>query len=231
MQTQLIDIGANLSHKSFTKDLKSVLDYAETEAGLTACVVTTTHVRDWQKNLALCRRYSSATFTLVCTVGIHPHDASSFVPETLSAMRQAVKEERVVAIGETGLDYNRLYSSRQQQLESFRAHVGLACELGTPLFLHEREAHSDLLTVLDAYCNLPPTVIHCFTGTKEEALEYLRRGFFLGITGYVAMRKRGDTLRTMLQQGIIPLNRIMVETDCPFSKNTEHSVLCKLLFL
>ena len=91
-----------------------------------------------------------------------------------------------VAVGECGLDYNRNFSSKADQIRAFREQVKLACELQLPLFVHEREAHDDLLRVLDqvqkdASClPLPPVVIHCFTGTRDEAMTYIQRGFYIG---------------------------------------------------
>jgi TatD family hydrolase len=213
----LVDIGANLAHKLLVRDLSSVLSYAVSVSKLCACVITTTQLNDLQRNVDLCRQYEGV-LRMACTVGIHPHNASSFSPAAIEIMRKSLQQcaYTVVAVGETGLDYNRMFSSPEQQVASFRAHVALACELRKPLFLHERDAHKDFLSVLDSFENLPPVVVHCFTGNDREASAYLRRGFFLGLTGFVAMSGRGQALRSMLTAGTIPLERIMVETDCPF---------------
>ena len=109
------------------------------------------------------------------------------------------------AVGECGLDYNRNYSSRKDQMQAFRAQVALAVELKLPLFLHEREAHDDLISVLDEFQlagderqQLPPIVVHCFTGTSDEAAEYIQRGYYIGFTGTICKKERGAPLRDIL---------------------------------
>ena len=93
----------------------------------------------------------------------------------------------------------------------------LACKLGKPLFLHEREAHTSLLRVLARFeGRLPPVLIHCFTGTEAEAAKYVELGFFVGVTGFVCKRERGRELRELLKKGAVPLARLVLETDSPF---------------
>lgn len=99
-----------------------------------------------------------------------------------------------VAVGECGLDYNRNFSTPGDQLHAFREQIKLAVELKKPLFVHEREAHSDLIKVFDEVReevdeDLPPIVVHCFTGEEEEALEYINRGYYIGFTGTIVRRK------------------------------------------
>ena len=99
--------------------------------------------------------------------------------------------------------------------------VELACKLRKPLFIHEREAHHDLLMVLkDAESKhpdgLPPVLIHCFTGTEREARSYIQLGYYIGVTGFVCKADRGKTLRTILGDGVVPLDRLVLETDAPF---------------
>lgn len=156
---------------------------------------------------------------LLTTVGVHPHDAKTYTPQTTSILREMIKENPlVVSVGECGLDYNRNFSTKEQQRYAYREQVKLACELQMPLFLHEREAHEDLLKILDGVTaensRLPPIVVHCFTGTEEEALTYTRRGYYLGFTGTICKRDRGAHLRDLLPK--IPLERIMIETDAPY---------------
>lgn len=115
------------------------------------------------------------------------------------------------------MDYNRNFSTTSQQLTCFEAHLALACELQKPLFIHEREAHEDVVSLLRKYQtlgSLPPVVIHCFTGTALEAQTYINMGFYIGLTGTLCKFERGKPLRDMLPS--IPLNRILLETDAPF---------------
>ncbi|KAI6186986.1 Hydrolase, TatD family [Aphelenchoides besseyi] len=122
-----------------------------------------------------------------------------------------------VAIGETGLDFNRNFSPRDQQRTAFEEQVKIACDLKKSLFIHERDAHDDLMEILSRYADrLPPAVIHCFTGTAAQAKAYIDKGFFIGLTGFLWKDKSDDGVRHALQNGIIPLDRLLLETDAPY---------------
>jgi len=210
----LIDIGANLTNRDFERDLPQVIERAH-QAGVSAILVTGTSLLASQKASKLASRHAAAG--LFFTAGIHPHDAQGFDGEKcLLAMRRLLEEDHCVAVGECGLDYNRNYSTREEQLACFEAQVALACELGMPMFCHEREAHRDFVAVLDSFKErLPPVVVHCFTGTSQEADVYITNGYFLGLTGTICMAERGKDLREMIQDHI-PLGRLLLETDAPF---------------
>eukprot|EP00808_Paulinella_micropora_P024387 g79501.t1 len=148
---------------------------------------------------------------------------------TEAVLRRLLLDPRVIAVGECGLDYNRDFSPRQVQLDVFRAQLQLARELGRPVFVHEREAHLDLCAVLDevlhnGHCSPVKAivqspvkvVVHCFTGNAAEAAEYVRRGYYIGLTGTICKHERGAALRDMLNKSIVPLSRLMLETDAPF---------------
>lgn len=217
----MIDIGANLTNRQFQRDLPQVLRRAR-DAGVLAVVVTGTSARISADAVRLASRQASSRSSprLFATVGVHPHDAKGFqADETLAEIRALVAggDGVVVALGECGLDFNRNFSSREQQERAFRAQVELACELRLPLFLHEREAHAAFVGVLDPFRQqgrLPPVVVHCFTGTEQELRAYVALGFYIGVTGFVCMDSRGFKLRQMAS--LIPLDRLMVETDAPY---------------
>lgn len=131
-----------------------------------------------------------------------------------------------VAVGECGLDYNRNFSPIDVQLQVFEKHVELACQLKKPLFIHERDAHEDLVKVLSKYPDLPSVVIHCFTGTADEAKKYIQLGYHIGLTGYLWKDRSEGGVRKILEDGLIPLSRLLVETDSPFMyPNTRASKL------
>jgi len=152
---------------------------------------------------------------LYTTIGVHPHDAKSCGKSTILEMRELIKQggSAVVAIGETGLDYNRNFSAPDVQRKWFEEQVKLACELGMPLFCHEREASADFLTILEKY-KPPAVVVHCFTGTKSELKAYINKGYYIGLTGFICKSQRGKLLREFANQ--IPIDRLMVETDSPY---------------
>ncbi|KAK6635302.1 hypothetical protein RUM43_007812 [Polyplax serrata] len=209
----LIDIGANLTHKKFLKDLESVIARAK-DSGVQKIMVTGTSIHNTKEALRLSRIYPDS---LYCTAGIHPHEAKSWTESSLEDLKMLALNSECVAVGECGLDYNRDFSPPHIQREVFEQQVKLACELNKPLFLHEREAHEDLLSILTKYKNkMPATVIHCFTGTVDEAKTYLEMGFYIGLTGYICKEKSDNGVRKLLEDNVIPLERLLVETDAPF---------------
>jgi TatD DNase family protein len=123
--------------------------------------------------------------------------------------------ETVVAVGECGLDYNRNYSKPAEQRTAFAAQLQLACELGLPVFLHQRDAHADFVSMIKEYRNeLAGAVAHCFTGSADEAVDYLALDMYIGITGWICDERRGSDLQAAVKN--IPLQRIMLETDAPY---------------
>lgn len=218
--SRCVDIGINLTNAAFKKNWRDVVRRA-LAANVDTMLLTGTSLPKSKQSLALAETWRKETSqpNLYCTVGVHPHDAKNFDrTKTIHEMRRLLKANPLaVAVGECGLDYNRNFSTRQEQLRAFRAQVQLACELRLPLFVHEREAHEDLLRVLAEFGDdgrLPPVVVHCFTGSREEAMVYIERGFFLGFTGFICKHERGRDVRAFLSE--IPLERILIETDAPF---------------
>ncbi len=206
----LIDIGVNLSHRRFDADREAVLKRAW-EAGLAAMILTGTNLEQSQAALELT---ALAPERLFSTVGIHPHHASECTPVSLQRLEKLSQSPQVKAIGECGLDFNRDFSPRAVQRDCFAKQLDLACRVGLPLFVHERDAHHDLLQILDDFQNLPPLVVHCFTGNAQQAMAYLERGFYLGITGWLCDTRRGHDLQAAVK--VIPPERLMIETDAPF---------------
>jgi len=221
----IVDVGANLTNKKFGRDLDSVIQRAK-DAGISKIMVTGTSVQASKDALRLSRLYPG---TLYATAGIHPHDAKSWDEDedTLSLLKDLVCNPEVVAVGECGLDFNRNFSPPNVQLDVFEKQIKLACEVKKPLFLHERDAHTEMVELLTRYQHqLPICVIHCFTGTKEHALTYLKLGCYIGLTGYLWKDKSEDGVRKILQDNVIPLDRLLVETDAPFMyPNTRASKL------
>jgi len=212
---ELIDIGVNLTHRSFRSDREEVLFRARA-AGVRALIMTGTSLPHSREALALSRSHPEMLFS---TAGVHPHEAVHCDPATLLELRGLAKDSEVVAVGECGLDFNRDFSPRPVQERAFAAQIELALEVRKPLFLHERDAHKSFLSILDRYADsgrrLPvPVVVHCFTGDGKALDEYLMRGFHIGITGWICDERRGKELQQLVKR--IPLDRLMLETDAPF---------------
>ena len=206
-----IDIGINLGNKRLLPRAGELID-AAAAVGVEGLVVTATSLHHSQLAQQLCRDLPRA---LGCTCGVHPHDASEWNETTRQEIARLARDGSVVAIGETGLDYNRNFSPRDQQLEAFEAQLQLACEMQLPVFLHQRDALEDFLALLKQYRDrLPGAVAHCFTEGREALLPLLDLDCHIGITGWVCDERRGQALRDAVS--LIPPERLMLETDAPY---------------
>ncbi len=206
----MIDIGANLTNKRFDSDLKKVIEEAAT-AGVSQIIVTGTDLENSRNALTMCNEHRQ----LYCTAGVHPHDASSYTDETHESLRQLLTHSEVVAVGECGLDFNRNFSTPEQQIQAFKMQLQLAKESQKPVFLHEREAFETQFPLLKKNRdNISGGVVHCFTGNKQELLDYLSLDLYIGITGWVCDERRGKELQALLP--LIPDNRLLIETDSPY---------------
>lgn len=210
-QAELVDIGVNLTNKAFRKDLDEVLQRAW-DAGIVALILTGTSEQGSEAALELTRRDPKRLF---CTAGVHPHEASQFTNGTADALRELAAQPNVVAIGETGLDFNRDFSPRPAQEQAFERQLELACDLSMPAFLHQRDAHERFLPILREYRDrLPSAVVHCFTGSRQELWDYLDLDLHIGITGWICDERRGLHLQQIVAD--IPTDRLMIETDAPY---------------
>ncbi len=208
---ELIDIGLNLAHRSFEADRAEVLQRARA-AGVHHMIITGTNAATSEAAAALARDDRAH---LSATAGTHPHHARDFTAATATAIRALAAREEVVAIGECGLDFNRNFSSPQDQRACLQAQLEIAAEVQLPVFLHERDAHEALCELLEPmHARLVGMVVHCFTGGPEQAARYLAMGASLGITGWVCDERRGHALREAV--AMIPEDRLMLETDAPF---------------
>jgi len=210
----LVDIGVNLGHPSFVKDFEKVLERAK-EAGLLKVMITGSCEKT---TLQASKLAAENPGFLYYTAGVHPHEAKEFVEgSTIQFLKAHLKNPACVAVGECGLDFNRNFSPRDQQLNAFEKQVQLACELGKPLFIHERDAHTEMVEILSRHgAKLPPAVIHCFTGTADQAKVYLDMGLYIGLTGFLWKDRSENGVKFALKSRLIPLDRLLLETDAPF---------------
>lgn len=172
-------------------------------------VTIASNARDAEAAIAMAGRYPSAVWA---TVGIHPHEVGDAAPSDLDRLRDLVRREGVVAVGETGLDYHYDNSPRALQRTLLDAHADLAQESGLPLVIHSRNADHDLVSFL---CGLPKTVtgvLHCFTGGTELFDAAVERGWYFGFGGIATFRSfdAHDVLRA------VPADRLLLETDAPY---------------
>ncbi|GLR64201.1 TatD family hydrolase [Marinospirillum insulare] len=207
----LIDLGVNFFDEAFADDLDDVLERAQL-AGVTGMLLTGTDLTLSEKSLNLAHQYPH----LLCsTAGVHPHQASEWTQTTAASLQALLAEPACVAVGETGLDFNRNFSTPADQQKAFEAQLGLAVETGKPLFIHERDAGVKMLEMLSAWRDsISGAVVHCFTGEKKTLFGYLDLDLYIGITGWVCDERRGTHLWPLLPS--IPQNRLMIETDSPW---------------
>jgi len=207
----LIDIGANLTHESFRPDFDAVLARARSH-GVSKIVVTGASAGGSRAARELARQHPGF---LHATAGVHPHHAHEYDDDTDALLRELVADPDVKAVGETGLDYFRDYSPRAAQIAAFERQLAIAIDTGKPLFLHQRDAHADFIACLDAVQGrVAQAVVHCFTGERADLVDYIDRGFFIGITGWICDERRGSHLRDLA--GLIPADRLLIETDAPY---------------
>lgn len=207
----MIDIGVNLTNGRFDKDRSEVLARAK-QANISAMLVTGTNIEESKQAIAQCQQYPDY---LYCTAGIHPHDADHAEKNYLELLHSLAQNDCVKAIGECGLDFNRNFSTPENQKRVFKGQVELAQQLQLPVFLHQRDAFQPWFEILTPYIDsVPALVSHCFTGNRNELLQCVDAGMYIGITGWVCDERRGQALRDIVQY--IPLERLMIETDAPY---------------
>ncbi|WNC72655.1 TatD family hydrolase [Thalassotalea psychrophila] len=206
----MIDIGVNLTNSRFDKDREDVIQQAQS-AGIKQLIITGTNVFESQQALDICQQFSS----LYCTAGVHPHDADNVGHNYLQELENLAQNDFVKAIGECGLDFNRNFSTPENQQRVFTEQLELAKQLSLPVFLHQRDAFNTWQTILKEQLNhIPGGVSHCFTGDLNELKACLDMGLYIGITGWICDERRGQELFDIAKY--IPLERIMVETDAPY---------------
>ncbi|MFI8483182.1 TatD family hydrolase [Pseudomonas sp. NPDC078700] len=211
---QLTDIGVNLTHPSLNEQCAAVLDRAYA-AGVMQLLLTGTSLAESEQAMLLCEKHDESQQRLFSTAGIHPHDASSWNGDSANQLKALLAHERVRAVGECGLDFNRDFSPRPQQERVLEEHLALAVELQLPVFLHERDADQRLVEILREYRDkLPAAVVHCFTGQKRALFNYLDLDLHIGITGWICDERRGTHLQPLVRE--IPQGRLMLESDAPF---------------
>lgn len=207
----LIDIGANLTHDSFTADRDEVLARARA-AGVVQQMVTGASVAGSAAAIALARAHAGELFA---TAGVHPHHAAELDEQAFGQLAALAAAPVVVAVGECGLDYFRDYSPRDVQRRAFARQLELAATLGKPVFLHQRDAHADFTAILREHRGaLSGGVAHCFTAGADELACYLDMDLAIGMTGWICDERRGRHLVPLMAQ--IPAGKLMLETDAPY---------------
>lgn len=208
----MIDIGANLSNEQFNKDLDIVINNAVI-AKLQGIILTSTNLKTYYSNLDIIDKYKN-DILIKTTYGLHPHSVANDY-NVFSNIDSVFNNPSVVSIGEFGLDYVRMIGDKYKQIEVMNKFLDIAHQFPhQSLFLHERGAFSDFYDLLKNANIKNKKVVHCFTGTLKEAKDYMDIDCFIGITGWISDQRRNNDLKDALNY--IPLDRLMIETDCPY---------------
>ena len=205
-----VDSHCHLNYKGLVEDQDAVLARAA-DAGVSAMLNISTRKREWADIIATAEKAPN----IWASVGIHPHEADSHADVDTAQLVAAADHPKVIAIGETGLDYFYDHSDREQQQESFRAHLVASRETGLPVIVHTRDAEEDTARILREEMGKGPFpgVIHCFTASGEFADIALELGLFISISGIVTFKNAQDLRDTAAR---IPEERLLIETDSPF---------------
>jgi TatD DNase family protein len=204
----LIDSHCHLTYEQFG-DIDAVLQRSR-DAGVMGWITIGTDVSESVKAVELAGKFEN----MFATVAIHPHHAKSAEPTTITQLKGLAQNKKVVAIGETGLDFHYNFSTREQQRDSFLRHLELAAELNLPVVIHSREAFDDTLKILESNSEgIKKVVFHCFSGSMEEAKVVLEKGWYISLTGVVTF-KNAEKTREVAKY--VPLERLMIETDAPY---------------
>ena len=193
--------------KEFDQDREEVIARSRA-AGIEALVTIGSDIEGTLKGADLAERHDS----IYCSVGIHPHDAKDFTDKTYRVLRDLAANAKVVAIGETGLDYHYDHSPRDVQKRVFEQHLALAGETGLPVVIHSREADSDTLQIVRA-SGIANGVFHCFSGDREMAEQVMAMGFYISFAGPVTFRKATE-LHEIAR--LVPDDYLLIETDAPY---------------
>lgn len=204
----LVDTHAHLQWASFNKDREQVISRAR-KVDVKYIVNIGFDLDGSREAIELAEKYEG----FYATVGIHPHNASQLNENVLDKLRKLSENPKVVAIGETGLDYYRNLSPRETQKKAFEAQLFLAEELGLPVVIHDREAHADTLEMLSKFKGKINGIMHCFSGSREMAEQCIKSNFYISFAGPVTFP---DSPKLQEIAKWIDLNKILFETDSPW---------------
>ncbi|NLE26248.1 MAG: TatD family hydrolase [Clostridiaceae bacterium] len=205
----MIDSHAHYDDEKFDIDRDQVLKDCISH-GVTHIVNAGSNIESSKKSIELARNYSF----VYAAVGVHPHDASECDKNTIETLKALSEADKVVAIGEIGLDYHYDFSPKEVQREWFARQIALARELKLPIIIHDRESHKDILDIIKSEKgNEVGGVFHCFSGSKEMAQEVLDLGFKIGLGGAITFENAKRPIEVL---NYVPLDMLLVETDCPY---------------
>jgi TatD DNase family protein len=206
---ELIDTHCHLTFEDLARDIDGVIERSR-QARVTGWITVGTDPEHNRKAIELAERFEN----MYAAIAIHPHDARTVTDETFRELRKMAQHEKVVAIGETGLDYHYNLSLHEDQKRVFIEHLKIAAELALPVIIHCRKAFDETVEILERWgSGVERVVFHCFSGSAEQAKILLKRGFCFSFTGVVTFKNAEKTRKAA---AVVPAERLMLETDCPY---------------
>ncbi|RMG60511.1 MAG: YchF/TatD family DNA exonuclease [Deltaproteobacteria bacterium] len=215
MEGFLFDSHTHLDIPPLSDDPDAVVQRAR-ESGVGWMVTIGIDLESCRENIRFAERYDG----VFAAVGIHPHNADEADDGAMEDLKELAGHPRVVAVGETGLDFYRNYADRSAQEEAFRRHIRLAKEVGKPLIIHDREAHGRVMEILQE--EGPPergVLFHCFSGSLDFAKRLIDMGFYLSIPGVVTYRNAKKIVQVVEN---VTIDRLLIETDAPYLTPEPH---------
>ncbi len=206
MYSGIFDTHAHYDDEKFDDDRAQVLSSLK-DGGVCGVIDCGCDLSSSLKAIELSEKYDF----VYAAVGIHPHETAEAGANDFDEIKKLFSKEKVVAVGEIGLDYHYDFSPREVQLTFFERQIILSKELDLPIIVHDREAHEDTMNLLKKY--KPKGVVHCFSGSAEMAKEVLKLGMYIGLGGAVTFKNARKPLEVA---AIIPDDRLLLETDCPY---------------
>ena len=206
MLNNIFDSHSHYDDEKFNDDRDELL-FNMKEKGVCGIIHAATDIKSSETGIAYTKKYPD----FYTAIGVHPECVDSLQDDYLEQLEKLADSEKVVAIGEIGLDYYWTKETREKQLEVFDNQLILANKLNLPVIIHSREATQDCMVLLNKY--KPKGVVHCFSGSAETAMEILKIGMYISFTGVLTFPK---SLKAHEALSVIPMDRLLLETDCPY---------------
>jgi len=205
----LIDTHAHLTYDGLAESIDDVLERS-IAAGVTKWISIGTDAEHNEKVVSLAEKYQN----LYACLGIHPHHASEYQPLHIQRIIELVGSGKVVALGETGLDFHYNFSKQDAQKDLFKKFLEIASLTRLPVVIHSRNAFEETMRILENYADKTTKfVFHCYSGTIEQTREIIHKGYYVSFTGIITF-KNAEIARDCVKT--VPLEKMMIETDCPF---------------
>ncbi len=221
----IFDSHAHYHDRKFDRDRQKLLELLP-QNGISKVINVGASMNESKESVELAKNYDF----IFASVGVHPYETQNLPDDYLDQLEGFSKHEKVVAVGEIGLDYYR-YSdvTKEIQKKVFKEQLSLASELAMPVIIHSREADGDMIDILKQFSGKIKGVVHCFSSSCEVAQILLDFGFYLGFTGVITFKNNQKQSKSL---SVVPLNRLLIETDCPYmAPEPYRGQVCNSLML